>query len=1069
MRRSSAPLSILLAAAGVSCSVLSAPAARSHPALQAADPPAASAPVKALIDQGDRAYNARRFEDAVRIYRQAADQARAAGDLVGEGAAWNNLGAALASTGERKQATEAYQKSLAARQASKDARGAAQTLNNLGNIHAQLGELGPALDYYRQSLKIKQEVGDKVGQANTHVNIGNVHKLAGSQKEARDAYEQAANVYRALNDRAGQGTVLNNLGNLFAETGNPGEALKYYEDSLKLRREAKDTAGEAVTLANLGAVYATSNLGEAVRRYTEALAILEAGSDRRAAAAVRHNLASLYASAGQPEKARTEFEKAAQAYRAASDPAGEGIALQGLGALALRQGQNEEARKHFDRALAALKSVGDRRGQCAVLQGLASIDASSGQTEQALERYESAAKLARETLDAPALAGILSGVGSLYAANGQGQKALDAFNESYRLRAERGDRNGAARTLTSIGLVYEASGQFPDAEKSYQEATRLSERTRTELTGLSLETQAAYLAANLAAYHGLVRCQVRQDRTAEAFASAQRVKARLLNDLMSGGNVELKGRLSENDLIKERTLRARVDSLNTAMIAEGVRNEPGSKKRFEAYRTELQEAERELSAFLDGVYSRQPDLALRRGEKTATLAEIAASLPADTVLLEYVVLPRPAGSASAATASDTLVFVVRNEGGKPSCTVHSLKASTERLSGQAEAFRKACADSKQSWKEEAKGLFATLVGPASANLSGAKRLVICPDGPLWDIPFGALLDDAGESLLARYEIAMGFSGTSVRSALASAPARRGKGGTFVLANPEFGGPERFAGPSRPILAPDRVIYAADRPIGSPDRILSAADRVLASPDRVLASPDRIIASPDRVIGSPDRVIGSPDRVIGSPDRAIIAPDRDSPIQSNGRLVPLPGTQREADALKKSLGDVRVASGMDAQEATVKAEAARNRVLHFATHGFFNDGSPLSSCLVLAKPRDAGEDGFLTAREIFALDLSGVEMTVLSACNTGRGEKRRGEGVIGLTWALFAAGCPTQVLSQWAVNDTSTAMLMERFYQRISAGEAKSSALRDAALSLSHDAETSHPYYWAPFVLYGDWR
>jgi CHAT domain-containing protein len=97
------------------------------------------------------------------------------------------------------------------------------------------------------------------------------------------------------------------------------------------------------------------------------------------------------------------------------------------------------------------------------------------------------------------------------------------------------------------------------------------------------------------------------------------------------------------------------------------------------------------------------------------------------------------------------------------------------------------------------------------------------------------------------------------------------------------------------------------------------------------------------------------------------------------------------------------------------------------------------------------------------------MVVLSACNTARGEKKSGEGIVGLTWALFVAGAPTQVLSQWAVNDASTATLMERFYRKVSRSEAKGASLRSAALSLLKDTKHAHPYYWAPFILVGDWR
>jgi CHAT domain-containing protein len=184
---------------------------------------------------------------------------------------------------------------------------------------------------------------------------------------------------------------------------------------------------------------------------------------------------------------------------------------------------------------------------------------------------------------------------------------------------------------------------------------------------------------------------------------------------------------------------------------------------------------------------------------------------------------------------------------------------------------------------------------------------------------------------------------------------------------------------------------------------------------------------------------------------------------------LPGTRREADALKTDFPDARLQTEDKAQEAIAKSEAGNYRYLHFATHGLFNDAVPMLSSVVLAQPpKDSAEDGFLTAREIFNLDLK-ADLVVLSACDTARGEKKSGEGVVGLTWALFVAGAPSQVVSQWAVNDAGTAKLMQAFYANLKAKQPKGAALRAAELSLLKDGEHGHPYYWAPFILFGEWN
>jgi CHAT domain-containing protein len=167
---------------------------------------------------------------------------------------------------------------------------------------------------------------------------------------------------------------------------------------------------------------------------------------------------------------------------------------------------------------------------------------------------------------------------------------------------------------------------------------------------------------------------------------------------------------------------------------------------------------------------------------------------------------------------------------------------------------------------------------------------------------------------------------------------------------------------------------------------------------------------------------------------------------------------------------KVYVGAEAREDRTKAEAGKARVLHFATHGVLNNAAPLYSHLVLA-PGGSSEDGLLEAWELMQLDLK-AELAVLSACETARGRFGAGEGMIGLTWALFVAGVPTTLVSQWKVESAGTRDLMLNFHRGlrapIAAGrQTKAEAIRQAALKLMKNPETSHPFYWAGFVLVGD--
>jgi CHAT domain-containing protein len=197
---------------------------------------------------------------------------------------------------------------------------------------------------------------------------------------------------------------------------------------------------------------------------------------------------------------------------------------------------------------------------------------------------------------------------------------------------------------------------------------------------------------------------------------------------------------------------------------------------------------------------------------------------------------------------------------------------------------------------------------------------------------------------------------------------------------------------------------------------------------------------------------------------------------DGRLDPLPEAEQEVKALGRLYGASRskVYIGAEAREDRVKSEAGLARILHFATHGTLNNASPMYSHLTLAEG-GANEDGLLEAWELMQLDLR-ADLAVLSACETARGRIGAGEGMIGLSWAMFIAGVPSIVVSQWKVESAGTRDLMVNFHRAMispsAAGKVKptkTEALRQAALKLMKNPETSHPFYWAGFVLVGDGR
>ncbi|MDT7542337.1 MAG: hypothetical protein QOE33_2241 [Acidobacteriota bacterium] len=193
------------------------------------------------------------------------------------------------------------------------------------------------------------------------------------------------------------------------------------------------------------------------------------------------------------------------------------------------------------------------------------------------------------------------------------------------------------------------------------------------------------------------------------------------------------------------------------------------------------------------------------------------------------------------------------------------------------------------------------------------------------------------------------------------------------------------------------------------------------------------------------------------------------------LVRLAGTRSEAEQIavlaRNAGGAADLWLDFDASEANLRSHQLDGyRVIHFATHGLLDTDRPQFTGLALSLVGDAEDDGFLRVGEVFNLRL-GSPLVILSACETGLGKENRGEGVIGLARAFMYAGAPSVGVSLWSVADRSTAELMPDFYKRYLAaqGRAPAAALRAAQQQMIAGKRYSAPFYWAPFVLVGDWK
>ena len=315
--------------------------------------------------------------------------------------------------------------------------------------------------------------------------------------------------------------------------------------------------------------------------------------------------------------------------------------------------------------------------------------------------------------------------------------------------------------------------------------------------------------------------------------------------------------------------------------------------------------------------------------------------------------------------------------------------------------------------------------PAEARtlIARSKRLLLSPDGVLWDLPFAALVvNDKGDPAYLGLETPIVYTQSltafaRMRQKTTSGAAAGSADDVVIIGNPLYDNSLR---PRRPDL---QVGRPSDLPVGRAARARAVGELRLLSHDGTIPPP-------------------------------------------------LPYADEEAREVAALYG-VKASTAAEPTERWFRQRAVNARIIHLATHGYFNAFRAIGSGVRLAVPGsqasgdDTDNDGALQAWEVFTQFRLRADLVVLSACQTGVGAKVSGEGLVGLTRAFQAAGASSIVATHWSVADRSTASGMVAFHRHLRKGLAKDEALRLAMRTLAGDPATKHPFYWAPFMLVGD--
>jgi CHAT domain-containing protein/Tfp pilus assembly protein PilF len=952
-------------------------------------------------------------------------------------------------------------------------------LNGVGHIKELRGDFLGAEPLYKRALDLQEKTlgPDDASVATTLTNLGEMYQTKGDYAQAEQLLLRAL----AIREKsAGTEDIfiiqsLKSLASLYETTGEydkAGALLQRVVTKLEKLLGAENPI-IAPSLSDFALHF--KNQGDYVKAeqlYQRALAILEKahGPNDASLAIPLDNLANVYQSKGDYERAEALYKRALAINERTLKPDDPEVAtaLSNLALLYSEQRKYELAEPLLQRALAIKeKALGPMHPDVAtLLSNLAVLYYDKGDYDKADALSQRVLTIKEKALgpEHPEVAIAINNIAALKEKRGDYKDAEKLYLRALAIYEKKlGPKHpDTANMVFNLALLAAAQGQMSQAISYLTRGTETSEYNAAFILATGSEEQKSrYLSTIASETDYTVSLHLRSvpnDLSAArlALTTILRRKGRAL-DAMTEQLATLRRRSNPQDRALLEQLVAVRSQLATLVFDRAARQRPAAEQQAAVAKLEA-EAQRLEAA----VSARSAEF--RAQSQPVTIESVQAAMPADTALIEiasYRPFNAQAKNRSERYGPARYAAYVMRKGSAPagSSTGGVVQLSwvdlgdAVAINNDVDELRRVLRDpSSTNVKQVAKALFGKVMQPILPLLGNTHRLFLSPDGDLNLIPFGALVDDEERYLVETYSITYLTSG---RDLLRLQVHSVSKQGPVVFANPLFN-------------------QVAD----SDNQTSPVAD----------------------------------------------AGNRGRPWDlRNVKFKPLPGTAEEAKALGDVLSGVQLWTGAQATEATLK-QVSGPVILHIATHGFFlpdqaqafgesdrgigvsaqtgtgGENPLLRSGLALAGVNQhhsgTGEDGVLTALEATGLDLWGTKLVVLSACETGLGEVKNGEGVYGLRRALVLAGSESQVMSLWSVSDAATRDLMTAYYKRLQAGEGRTEALRQVQLTMIKSAaptaalttgsaqhrelgieqrqkapaeDRSHPFYWASFIQSGEWR
>lgn len=851
---------------------------------------------------------------------------------------------------------------------------------------------------------------------------------AGYTDEALTCYQVALLLLKDYPKAHANGILHNNMGAVYHRKGNILLAETEYKTALAFYlQNAKNSLPLADTYSNLGEV--AEELGNyplAEQRYRLALSIREKQvPDSAEVADTLLSLGNIAFSRRDLPAAQSFYTKALEilSERAPNSLAHANALTHTADLLAERKDPTAEARY-----LEALKIVEQKEPNslrlCTLLNSIGAFKRKTGEYDKAKAYLERSLEIVRKVSPNSTIeSNTLTNLANIAVKKKEWKHAEELYRQS--LDIQRQYRQGHFAnlpTLYSLGLLMAKQSRWIEAESYLRQAQILLDN---EINTLNDDVSTRAIAENYRHIPNLLALVLLQlKKTNEGFQILEEGRARSFTQMLSDRRLFSVQNLVERDKVEQaRAVRDRaLDTLQRRNIALRLANVKLARAKEEKSTPQVIE-EMTLAQATSQVEQKSAETAYISARLTAEnlWREYKQSLPAvfktsKPILEAIATIPVNCIYLAYGNLEDyTLLFVA--ERNKP-LRVYTLALSTAELEKQVENLRAELvvpSNTTDGLVKQSRELYQSLIPQEEMEaIRVAKRVVIAPDGALWKLPFGALV-------------------TNVE------------------------GKPTYFGIAKPLVYANSLSLWLEAEISGKNSDPSKSGRMVFVGDPIFALPN-----------SPETNTKLP--VISERGRYYIGGKPPAPLQ---------GTRTEVESISRLyFGNAQnpgLLIGAAATEANLRKHLQEARIIHLATHGFLAHNAPLASGVLLTPPSADGtaeqtdNDGILQAWEVFGQMKLQADLTVLSACESGRGEIARAEGVIGMTRALQYAGSRSVIASLWKVSDASTAKLMIAFHSNLRKGTPKDESLRLAMQEVSSASTTAHPYYWASFFLTGSGR